>query len=362
MVENLEIKLKDFQLKDINLEVRDGEYYILLGPSGAGKTVIVETIAGLHQQTQGEILVDGNDVSFFPPERRQIAFVPQDGALFPHLNVLDNILFGAQVRGLASKDYQSLLDDLIETLQIGHRLNAFPLTLSGGEKQRAALARGLITRPRVLLLDEPLSALDPPIRRQLQKVLKDIHSHFGVTILQVTHDQEEAFILGDIISILMDGAVLQTGKRNRVYFFPENRKIAQFTGMENLFEGEIISVNEAEREATLRHQDIIFKARYDRHLPPSPIVFGFRAEEVMLIKDDRPVRDEIQEENLFSVVLKGVIEKGSSHTMEFEEVHHRLPVIAEVPNYVYRKLNYQPGQEIKVFIRKKNICVMEKTL
>jgi ABC-type Fe3+/spermidine/putrescine transport system ATPase subunit len=291
---------------------------------------------------------------------RQIAFVPQDLSLFPHLTVLENILFGARIKGLSQGEYQSRLSDLIEVLQIGHRLSAFPRTLSGGEKQRVALARALLTKPKILLLDEPLSALDPPIRRQLQKVLKEIHSHFGVTTLQVTHDQEEAFILADVISVLMDGVIVQTGKRNRVYFYPENEKIAVFTGMENLFEGELVEIDEKASEVTLRNKSVVFKAAYDRKPPTSAVFFGFRAEEVMIIKEDRPIPEEIYGENVLSVTLKNVIEKGSSHTMEFEEEKHQFPVIAEVPNYVYRKLNYQVGQAMKVFIRKRNICLMER--
>jgi ABC-type sugar transport system ATPase subunit len=358
-LENLEVKLKGFHLKNINLEVRDGEYYILLGPSGVGKTVIIETIAGLHKQRSGKIVIDGKDVSYSPPEMRQIAFVPQDVSLFPHLTVLENILFGMKIRKINQKVYKPLLDDLIEVLQINHRLAVFPLTLSGGEKQRVALARALITKPKILLLDEPMSALDPPIRRQLQKVLKEIYIHFGVTILQVTHDQEEAFILGDIISVMMDGAVIQTGKRNRVYFFPETKKIALFTGMENLFGGEIAGLDEKQKQIALNHNGVAFKAFYDRTIPKPPLFFGFRAEEVMIIKDDRPIPEDIADENLIVVILKKVIEKGSSHTMEFEEATRHLPIIAEVPNYVYRKLRYTIGQEMKVFIRKKNICLME---
>jgi len=358
-LDNLEIKLKGFHLKNINLEVRDGEYYILLGPSGVGKTVIIETIAGLHKQRSGKIVIDGQDVSYSPPEMRQIAFVPQDVSLFPHLTVLENILFGMKIRKINPKVYKPLLDELIEVLQIDHRLAVFPLTLSGGEKQRAALARALITKPKILLLDEPMSALDPPIRRQLQKVLKEIYTHFGVTILQVTHDQEEAFILGDVISVMIDGAIIQTGKRNRLYFFPETRKIALFTGMENLFGGEIVGLDKKQKQIALNHNGVTFKAFYDRTIPKLPLFFGFRAEEVMIIKNDRSIPKDIADENLITAILKKVVEKGSSHTMEFEEATRHLPIIAEVPNYVYRKLHYTIGQEMKVFIRKKNICLME---
>ena len=359
-MENLEVNLKGFHLKGISLEIRDGEYYVLLGPNGVGKTVIVETIAGLHKQRNGKIIIDGKDVSFSPPEERQIAFVPQDQSLFPHLTVADNILFGAKIRNVDSRRYQPLVKELIDVLQIGHRLTAFPRTLSGGEKQRVALARALVTEPKIILLDEPMSALDPPIRRQLQKVLKDIHAHFGVTILHVTHDQEEAFVLGDVISVMIDGYIVQTGKRNRVYFFPESEKIARFTGMENLFDGDIVALQETEHQICLNHRGSIFRAYYDRLTPTSKVFFGFRAEEVMIVKNNRPVPEEVQGENLLSVILGEVVEKGASHTMEFVEVEHKFPIIAEVPNYVYRKLKYEIGQKMQVFIRKENICIMEE--
>jgi len=359
-LEDVDIKLKGFALTGMNLKIRDGEYYILLGPSGVGKTIVLETIAGIHRPHRGRILIDGNDVTSAPPEYRRIAFVPQDLALFPHLNVLDNILFGVRMHKQPTPRYQPLLEELIETLQLQHRLTAFPRTLSGGEKQRAALARALITQPRIMLLDEPMSALDPPIRRQLHKVLSDIHTLFGITILHVTHNQEEAFILSDIISVMMDGKILQTGKRNRVYFFPENRRIALFTGMENVFSGEVVHVDEQAKEVQLMHQGILFKAYYDRPVPRSPVFFGFRAEEVMLIKENRPLPEAIREENLLSAVLRSVVEKGSSHTMVFEEKSSRMPITAEVPNYVYRKLNVALGKEAALFVRKRNICLMEE--
>jgi ABC-type sugar transport system ATPase subunit len=358
-VEDLDIKLKDFILHGITLEVRDGEYYVLLGPSGAGKTVILETVAGLLKQRKGTIIIGGKDVSSAPPESRHIAFVPQDLALFPHLSVLENILFGAKARGMSPHTYQSRFDDLVGILQLGHRLSAFPRTLSGGEKQRVALARALITTPEIILLDEPMSSLDPPIRRQLQRLLKEIHTHFAVTILHVTHDQEEAFILGDVISILMDSKIVQTGKRNRVYFFPETKDIALFTGMENVFRGAVLDTDSSENLARLSHSGVTFTARYDKLIPRQEVFFGVRAEEVMIIKEGRPLPRSVEDENVLPVILQRVIEKGSSHTMEFLETRGLFPVIAEVPNYVYRKLSCRIGQEMKVFIRKRNICIME---
>jgi ABC-type Fe3+/spermidine/putrescine transport system ATPase subunit len=158
---------------------------------------------------------------------------------------------------------------------------------------------------------------------------------------------------------MIDGAIVQTGKKNRVYFFPESKKIALFTGMENLFAGEIVKIDEKQNQILLNYNGAPFKAFYDRTIPKPPLFFGFRAEEVMIIRNDQPMPENIAEENLLTVILKKVVEKGPSHTMEFEEQVHHLPIVAEVPNYVYRDLNCRVGQEVKIFIRNKNICLMK---
>ncbi|MBW2147682.1 MAG: ATP-binding cassette domain-containing protein [Deltaproteobacteria bacterium] len=352
--------MKGFHLERINLEIHKGEYYVLLGPSGAGKTILLETLAGIHRQKSGKIYLNGKDVSTLPPESRGIGFVPQDLALFPHLSVLDNILFGVRVQGIPGKDYQALLDRLISKLQISERLMTMPRILSGGEKQRVALARALLTRPKILLLDEPLSSLDPPIRRELLELLKEIHRDFHVTTLHVTHDQEEAFILGDVISVLLDGKIEQTGKKNRVYFFPRTCRIAVFTGMENIFHGNVVHVDPAKKEVHILHKGLVFKAFYDKKIPQKQVYFGVRGEEVMIVKEHRPLLEKIKEENLFSVVLTRVIEKGWTHTLVFEELSNKIPFVAEVPNYVFRKLQYEAGQQKRIFIRRRNICFMEE--
>jgi len=202
-VKNLCVDLGDFMLSDINLHIKPGEYFVVLGPTGAGKTVLLETIAGLHPIKSGEIRVKGKEVTQLEPEKRNISIVYQDHVLFPHLSVKDNILFGLKIRKHPEQEIQATLDWMTGLLGISHLLHRKPETLSGGERQKVALARALSIKPQVLLLDEPLSALDPETRESVQRELRQLHNQLKVTAIHVTHDFEEAIALGSRIAILI---------------------------------------------------------------------------------------------------------------------------------------------------------------
>jgi len=227
-------------LDDVSLSVRDGEYFVILGPTGSGKTVLLETIAGVRMPSSGKILVDGRDVSAVPIERRNVGFVYQDYMLFPHLNVSENIRFGLRTRkfsGLTPKQADDRVKRVAELLGIGHMASRDVATLSGGERQRVALARALVTGPDALLLDEPLSALDPRTREVLQLELKKLHGRIRTTTIHVTHDFEEAMRLADRIAVMSGGRIMQTGTPEQVFRKPETRLVAEFVGADNLFEG-----------------------------------------------------------------------------------------------------------------------------
>lgn len=237
---NLEVSVEEFELRGVNLHVQPGEYLVILGPTGAGKTVLLETIAGLRAPRSGEILVDGVDITRLPCEVRNVGFVYQDYALFPHMTVAQNIAYGLAVRHVASRVQRARVTQLAQTLGIGHLLDRMPATLSGGEQQRVALARALIVHPRLLLLDEPLSALDPRMREDLQRELAWLHRRTGMTKIHITHDFEEAVALADRIAIVSDGEIVQVGTPEEVFRRPASPLVAEFVGVRNIFEGVIL--------------------------------------------------------------------------------------------------------------------------
>ncbi|HIP97512.1 MAG TPA: ABC transporter ATP-binding protein [Anaerolineae bacterium] len=240
-LENLTVDVGTFQLKGVDLHVQEGEYFVILGPTGAGKTVLLETIAGLYPVAGGEVWLAGKDVTHLPPEKRNIGFVYQDYVLFPHLSVRENIAFGLKLRKLPTEDADSRVETMASLVGTTHLLNRRPDTLSGGEKQRVALARALITEPRLLLLDEPLSALDPERRETLQRELWRIHQRLGTTTIHVTHDFEEAVALGDRIAVMNEGQIVQIGSPEEIFRKPSSEFVARFVGVRNIFRGEIRS-------------------------------------------------------------------------------------------------------------------------
>jgi molybdopterin-binding protein len=238
-VADLWIDLGEFHLRQIGLDIAPGEYFVVLGPTGAGKTVLLETIAGLHQPEKGRILADGEEITNVPPERRGIGFVYQDYVLFPHLSVEENVAFGLHMQRQESEVIRKRVAEISDLLGIDHLLHRRPDTLSGGEKQRVALARALVVEPRLLLLDEPLSALDPETREGLQRELARLHRELGTTTLHVTHDFEEAIALGDRIAVLNEGQVVQVGSPEAIFRKPASEFVARFVGVRNIFQGEI---------------------------------------------------------------------------------------------------------------------------
>lgn len=238
-IRGLCVALGDFVLHDINLDVKPGEYFIILGPTGAGKTVLLESIAGLHPLKSGQIWLGGKEVTRLEPEKRGISIVYQDQALFPHLGVRDNIAFGLKLRNKSKPEIERTLDWLVELLGISHLLHRKPDTLSGGERQKVALARALAIKPQLLLLDEPLSALDPENREGVQRELRQLHNQVKVTTVHVTHDFEEAIALGDRIAVIADGCIQQVGTSEQIFRQPSSEFVARFAMVRNIFAGEV---------------------------------------------------------------------------------------------------------------------------
>jgi putative spermidine/putrescine transport system ATP-binding protein len=248
---------------DVSFEVADGEFFSMLGPSGSGKTTCLRLIAGFDRPTGGRILIHGEDTEGRPPYERDVNTVFQDYALFPHMNVIDNVAYGLMVKKVPRADRHDRAREMLEMVRLADLAARKPAQLSGGQRQRVALARALINHPGVLLLDEPLGALDLKLREEMQTELKAIQRRVGVTFIYVTHDQVEALAMSDRLAVFNDGRIEQIGDPATVYEHPATAFVAGFVGVSNLIEGEVA-----------------------RSLTGSPAAFSVRPEKIQLVAPD----------------------------------------------------------------------------
>jgi len=238
-------------VRDLNLDVAAGEFLTFLGPSGSGKTTILMMIAGFVAPDGGDIVIDGRRVTWLPAHKRGIGMVFQNYALFPHMTVAENIAFPLQMRGVPKSAIRAKTQEILELVQLPGYEGRYARELSGGQQQRVALARALVFEPRVLLLDEPLSALDKKLRDQIRIELKHIHQRLGITFIYVTHDQEEALIMSDRIAVMNAGRIAQIGTPRQLYEEPADAFVAQFIGESNLLRGVVSGISDG--VANLRH-------------------------------------------------------------------------------------------------------------
>jgi len=238
-IDQLTVRFPGFTLSDVSLRVEKGEFFTILGPTGAGKTLILESIAGLVPVSSGRVEVNGRDISRLAPEDRGVGIVYQDQALFPHLAVRENIRYGVRYHRQSLSDPEGRFDFLVDRLRLKHLLKRKVDNLSGGERQRVALARALAVDPKVLLLDEPLSALDPNFREDIREILKQLHAETGITVLMVTHDFTEAHFLAQRAAVLNGGRVEQIGSVRDVFLRPSTPFVAHFVGMKNVLPARI---------------------------------------------------------------------------------------------------------------------------
>lgn len=232
-----------FALQDINLDIADGEYFVLLGRSGSGKSQLLEVISGLRKADKGRLFLDGKDITDKKIQVREIGLVFQDFALFPHLNVFENIAYPLKMICLHRDEIDKKVQTIAEEVNIRHILQRKPVFLSGGEKQRVAVARTLVRSPKIILLDEPMSSIDTPLRDDLRRLLRKINKR-GMTIMHVTHDYREAIRLADRVGVIHNGKIIQTGVPEEVFNNPVNRFVARFAGIQNFFKVKIEKVGD----------------------------------------------------------------------------------------------------------------------
>ncbi|HEY40608.1 MAG TPA: ABC transporter ATP-binding protein [Dehalococcoidia bacterium] len=238
-VKNLSARREEFYLKDVSFTVQDGEYFVLLGPTGAGKTVLLESIAGIMGIRGGEVWINGRNVTSLTVLERRIGFAYQKYALYRHMPVRDNISFGLTWRFKSQKEIDKAIDQVVELLNLQNLLSKRPWALSGGESQKICLARAIAIRPDLLLLDEPLGSVDPESREITERELKDTHNRLGLTTIHVTHDFEEAIALGDRIAVMIGGSIIQVGTPLEVFRHPNSEAVARFLMTRNIFDGEV---------------------------------------------------------------------------------------------------------------------------
>lgn len=242
-LQNVTKKFGDFTaVQSVSLEIETGEFFSLLGPSGCGKTTCLRMIAGFELPTQGEIKIHGQPMGDTPPYKRPVNTVFQNYALFPHMTVYENVAFGLEMKKVPKSEIKPRVTEVLEMIRLPQLMDRKPRQLSGGQQQRIALARALVNRPQVLLLDEPLSALDLKLRKAMQLELKDLQHQVGITFIFVTHDQEEAITMSDRIAVMSDGLVQQVGTPLEIYERPNNRFVADFIGETNFLEAEVVDV------------------------------------------------------------------------------------------------------------------------
>jgi spermidine/putrescine transport system ATP-binding protein len=310
----------------IDLDIPAGQFYSLLGASGCGKTTTLRMIAGFEKPDSGRIELDGRDVVNDPPHRRPVNTVFQTYALFPFMTVAENVAFGLKYLKTSRDETKRRVDEALDLVQMGTYAKRRPAQLSGGQQQRVALARALVLRPRVLLLDEPLGALDAKLRRQLQLELRAVQREVGITFVYVTHDQEEALTMSDQIAVLADGRVEQVGPPQEIYSSPATTFVAGFLGAANIFDADVVEVSDT--SAICSAIATRLGAVVDRSVPKGPAAIVIRPERIVLQGRDEPVR---QGYNAINGTVAQVVYLGAC-TQVHVDVGVATALVVEVPN------------------------------
>ncbi|WP_313758824.1 spermidine/putrescine ABC transporter ATP-binding protein [Tissierella sp.] len=324
-------------LENINLYIRQNEFLTLLGPSGCGKTTTLRIIGGFEEPTKGTVLFEGKDITGLPPYERQINTVFQKYALFPHLDVYDNIAFGLKIKKIPKDEISKRVKEMLRLVNLQGFENRTITSLSGGQQQRIAIARALVNEPKVLLLDEPLGALDLKLRKDMQMELKNMQKRVGITFIYVTHDQEEALTMSDTIVVMDKGKIQQIGTPVDIYNEPKNAFVAEFIGESNIING-------------IMHEDFLVEFSGENF---QCVDKGFdKDEEIEVVI--RP--EDIEIVSLESGKLKGVVD-----SVTFKGVHYEMIVKSNDLDWMIHSTIMKPvGTEIGMMILPENIHIMKK--
>lgn len=324
-------------LKGINLSIEENEFVTLLGPSGCGKTTLLRILGGFLEQTEGKVYFDGIEISNVPPYKREINTVFQKYALFPHMDVFDNIAFGLKIKKFSKEIIKQKVSKMLKLVGLEGFENREVTLLSGGQQQRVAIARALVNEPMVLLLDEPLGALDLKLRKEMQSELKKIQEEVGITFIYVTHDQEEALTMSDKIVVLNNGEIQQIGTPIDIYNEPENSFVANFIGESNILDGVMLD------DYLVKFDDVEFEC----------VDYGF--------DDDEPVDIVIRPEDLDIVPVEMSKIQGVIEHLVFKGVHYEIIVKTSHRSFkVHTTDYYDVGKEVGLHFFPEDIHVMSK--
>ncbi len=327
-------------VKDLNVDIPKGEFLTMLGPSGSGKTTTLMMLAGFETPTNGEIYLDGDAISSIPPYKRGIGMVFQNYALFPHMTVNENLAFPLEVRKLNKSEIKEKVEKALSMVELQDFGNRMPLQLSGGQQQRVALARALVFEPRLVLMDEPLGALDKKLREQMQYEIKHIHGNIGITVVYVTHDQSEALTMSNRIAVFNDGKIQQISTPDVLYEKPENAFVAQFIGENNQLKGKVKSINGNMCTVTTDKGDEIKSLKVNINTVGDASTVSLRPERVEINSTDSNL------ENSFNAKVKELIYLGD-HIRTRVEVCGNDQFIVKVPNS-YKGADLKEGVSVKL--------------
>ncbi len=297
----------DRVVRDVDLQIAPGEFFSILGPSGCGKTTTLRLIAGFEHTSAGEVVIQGKSMKKVPAHRRPVNTVFQSYALFNHLNVAENVAFGLKLQNLKRQEIKERVEEALTLVKMTDFAKRLPQQLSGGQQQRVALARALVNRPAVLLLDEPLGALDLKLRKEMQVELSNIHQDLGMTFIMVTHDQEEALSLSDRIAVMQGGRIEQIGSPTEIYECPRTPFVADFIGDTNLFLGRSSEQGNIIKVSTDEGMDLVIQPRYQLPSPiPDDVVVSIRPEKIKM-----SLQPQANHPNCFEGRLRNVMYKGT---------------------------------------------------
>jgi molybdate transport system ATP-binding protein len=356
-------KVKGFTL-DVEWEIGN-EVAVLFGSSGAGKSMTLQLIAGLMEPDAGFIRSNGNiffdkssgiDIS---PQQRSLGYVFQDRILFPHMTVRENIAYGLKRKSREQRDTR--VSDMIRLFRLEGLENMPPSQISGGQKQRVALARALIERPKALLLDEPFTALDSSLRFEMRKLLQEVRHQFDIPVVLVTHDFEDAYLLGNHIMIYIEGRVEQAGERDDIFQKPRSKRVAQVLGLKNLYRARVIRKDEHLHRLVLEVNDLQFSMSADSRR--SPVEVGMdvdlyvRPDEIMILREGKPVKESLRH-NIFAGEIVDIIDRGRYRFVYFQTLEGKILFEISIPNYAFRNLNLSIGKKVTIALREESLWVM----